>query len=111
MKKTCSIVFLLTCILALTLVGGAAKSGIWCSLIAAAINRQISVSDENEACALGAAIIAAKGAGAYASFRDAVQSMAADTRSISTDEKLAAGMGEKYAKYRHMWDGIARYYS
>ena len=47
-----------------------------------ALGHPIEISNENEACALGTAIIAATGASEYASLQDAVCVMAADTRRV-----------------------------
>lgn len=94
----------------LKIMGGAAKSPLWCSLIAAAANVPIEVSCESEACALGAAIIAATGAKAYENFTEAVKVMATPSRKENPDRDLASILDEKYARYSKMWDGIARFY-
>lgn len=94
----------------LRVMGGAAKSEIWCSFIATAIGSKVEISSENEACALGAAIIAAKGAGAYAGFQDAVCAMAAGTRVVFPDLELTKNMDNKYLKYRNMWNCVSQYY-
>lgn len=94
----------------LKIMGGAAKSPLWCSLIAAAANVPIEISCETEACALGAAIIAATGAGEYQNFSDAVKAMAACSHRQEPDPALVAALDEKYLRYTRMWDGIARFY-
>ncbi len=94
----------------LRVMGGAANSAVWCSLIAAALDIPVEVCDQKEACALGAAIIAATGDGAYESFHGAVEAMAGKARLPPQSLELSAILGAKYAKYRRMWDGIARYY-
>ena len=83
----------------LKVMGGAAKSAFWCNLIAAAIGRAIKVSEETEACAIGAAIIAATGAGEYNSLREAAHAMASDTIELSPDPELTEYMQEKYLEY------------
>jgi len=90
--------------------GGAAKSTLWCDLIAAAVDLHVEISSENEACALGAAIIAAKGCGAYAGFKDAVNAMSAKTRVIGPQRELANALSRKYDRYQRMWSCIAGYY-
>jgi len=94
----------------LRIMGGAAKSKLWCGLIAAAANLEVEVSAENEACALGAAMIAAKGLGVYSNFRDAVSAMAAKTRSVAPERELTEALSSKYEKYQRMWSCIAGYY-
>jgi len=96
---------------ALRIMGGAAKSEIWCELIAAAIGRPAVISGETEACALGAAIIAAAGDGAYPSLRDAVEAMTAAPRGVFPNTELTNHLEDKFSKYTRMWDCIRQYYS
>jgi len=95
----------------LRIMGGAAKSGIWCELISAALAKPIEITSESEACALGAAIIAASGAGAYPDLRAAATAMTSEPRRAMHGPGLSEYMGEKYIKYRRLWDCIARHYS
>jgi len=94
----------------LRMMGGAAKSEFWRSLIAACANVQVDVLKQSEACALGAAIIAAVGAGAYKSYYDAVKGMVVLSHSEQPEPKLTAELNEKYMRYLRMWDGIMQYY-
>jgi sugar (pentulose or hexulose) kinase len=94
----------------LRIMGGAAKSELWLGLIAAASGVSAEVSGNSEACVLGAAIIAAKGAGAFSCFEEAASAMSAKTRLIEPDRELAETLSEKYTKYRRMWSYIAEYY-
>lgn len=94
----------------LLIMGGAAKSDFWCQLIASSINQEVCVSNENEACALGAAIIAATGTGAFASLNEAVKEMSAETRTISPNADLIVTIKEKMEKYEKMWSCVASYY-
>lgn len=95
----------------LRIMGGAAKSALWCGLIAAAAGFPVEVSGESEACALGAAIIAAKGFGIYESFRDAANTMTSATRNVAADPGLSETMSERYEEYRRMWSFISGYYA
>ena len=94
----------------LKIMGGAANSSLWCSLIAAAANVPVEISCESEACALGAAIIAATGAGEYKDITEAVHAMATRSHKEYPDAALVSVMDEKYLRYSRMWDGIARFY-
>lgn len=94
----------------LKIMGGAAKSPFWCSLIASAVNLSVEISSESDACALGAAIIAAIGAGAYDNFRDAVAAMASKTRVEDPDTSLVSYLEEKYSRYLRIGNGINIYY-
>lgn len=94
----------------LKVMGGATKSALWCSIIAAALNANIEISNETEACALGAAIIAAKGIGKYTDYSKAVAAMSCETRKEKPDAALAEQLADKYVRYTEMWRGIASYY-
>ncbi len=94
----------------LRIMGGAAKSSLWCSLICAATKLNVEISNESDACALGAAMIAAKGIGVYRNFNDAVKAMASKTRLEYPDPSLACNLDEKYARRLRMWNGIKTYY-
>ncbi len=94
----------------LKIMGGAAKSTFWCSLIAAAADVQVEIPNESEICALGAAMIAAYGSGAFDSLQNASTVMAGKTRFEQPDPVLTALLDEKYSRYQRMWSGIAQYY-
>ncbi len=94
----------------LKIMGGAANSALWCSLIAAAAKTPVEISGENEACALGAAMIAAMGSGTYGSFSEAVKAMSCPARLEYPDAALAASMEDKFARYQRMWHAISQAY-
>lgn len=94
----------------LKIMGGGAKSALWCRIIASAANIPIEICGENEACAIGAAIIAAAGAGEFSSIHDAVKAMASATRREFPDTELVPDLDEKYTRYQRMWDKMAQLY-
>ncbi len=94
----------------LKMMGGAAKSDFWCKLISSASNVPVEISNESDACALGAAMIAASGVGAFDSLQDAVRAMSGESSLMLPDPTLVAILTEKYTRYRHMWHCIAQYY-
>ena len=94
----------------LKIMGGAAKSAFWCELIAAAANVNVEISSESDACALGAAMIAAAGVGAYPGLCEASRAMASGTRRESPDHTMVSVLDEKYRRYIQMWPGIEAYY-
>ncbi len=94
----------------LKMMGGAAKSSLWRSLVCAAANVPVDMCCESEACASGAAIIAAKGSGRYGSYQEAVDTMSAPTSREYPLPDLAATMNEKYERYERMWSAIAQFY-
>jgi xylulokinase len=58
------------------IMGGGAKSQLFCQILADVLNRKLVLSSTLEATALGAGMLAAVGAGMYASTRDATGKMA-----------------------------------
>ena len=94
----------------LRIMGGAAKSEVWCELIAAAAGLPLDVSGESEACALGAAMIAATGHGAYESLAGAAAVMAAETRAVAPQGALAEAMDEKFGRWQRMWGCMGAFY-
>ncbi len=94
----------------LRIMGGGAKSDLWCRIIASAANIPIEISSENEACAMGAAIIAAAGSGEFSSILEAVKTMTSATRHELPDTKLVSDLDEKYTRYGRMWDKMTQLY-
>ncbi|MGI6161206.1 MAG: xylulokinase [Christensenellales bacterium] len=95
---------------ALKIMGGASNSPLWCSIIAAAANLPVEVSSESDACALGAAIIAAKSHGSFNTFSDAIAGMATSTLHKTPDAGFAESLNKKYHRYLSMWEGLSKYY-
>ncbi len=65
--------------------GGGASSSLWCSILADVTGRNISVPDNIEASALGAAIVAAVGAGWFRTSAQAARQMTGIRRRIAPD--------------------------
>src|SRR4029079_9790605 len=69
-------------------IGGGAASDLWCQIIADATGRKVLRSTTGAASSVGAAMVAAAGAGWYASVTEAARAMAGDvTRSFTPDRK------------------------
>lgn len=81
-------------------IGGGASSPLWTQMLADASGREVSISDTIEASALGAAMIAACGAGWFASVRDAAAEMQGKTHAITPDPGI-----------RQTWDELIDIYS
>ena len=84
-------------------IGGGAASPLWRQMLADASGKQVLVSDTLEASALGAGMIAATGAGWYATITEAAHAMAGTTSPI--DPHPAHG-----ARYRALLDIYADLY-
>ena len=74
-------------------IGGGASSPLWRQMLADASGKPVLLSGTVEASALGAAMIAAAGAGLHTSIVDAAKAMAGDTRPVEPDNAA----GERYA--------------
>jgi xylulokinase len=80
-------------------IGGGASSPMWTQMLADATGRNVAISDTVEASALGAAMIAAYGAGWFSSFNEAAVAMSAKTKIVEPDPKV-----------RPLWDELLRIY-
>ena len=90
--------------------GGAAKSGICKRIIAAVTDIPIRQMREPDTCALGAAMIAAVGAGFYPDYKTAAGAMVRTDRVEPAAAEEAAYYDGKYNRYMKMWDCIERFY-
>lgn len=95
----------------LKMMGGAAKSALWTSIVSAAANVQVEISQENEACALGAAMIAAAGSKRCSSLLEAARTMSGKTKRITPEPALTAMLSEKYDRYQSIRENMLGYYS
>lgn len=94
----------------LKVIGGAAKSALWTSLICDITNVPLELMQESDACALGAAVIAAVGAGAFASYRAATDAMVHRARIQQPEPERAAYYAAKYGRFCSLWDHMSPYY-
>jgi len=95
---------------ALKVLGGASKSPLWTTLICDITNTPVQLLQESDACALGAAIIAACGAGAYTDYAAAAGAMVHRAQTLTPSPEKADYYAEKYTRYRDCWDKLAVYY-
>ena len=95
----------------LKVLGGASRSPLWTELICDITNTPVQLLRETDACALGAAMIAACGAGAHADYSAAATAMVHRGETLTPSPERAAYYREKYARYRDCWDKLAVYYS
>lgn len=95
---------------ALKVLGGASRSSLWTRLICDITNTPVQLLQESDACALGAAIIAAYGAGAYPDYATAVSAMVHNAQTLTPSPEKARYYEEKYKRYCSCWDKLAAYY-
>jgi xylulokinase len=71
------------------LLGGGARSQLWCQMVSDILNVPMGVAREIEATSLGAGMLAAYGAGLYPTVREASLAMSAISRRYLADPKRA----------------------
>ena len=97
-------------IAALKVLGGAAKSTFWTLLICDITNVPVELLREPDACALGAAVIAACGAGAYPDYVSATKAMVQRAETLAPNPEQTGYFAEKYVRYERLWSEMSRYY-
>jgi xylulokinase len=90
------------------IMGGGARSDLWCQIVADASGREVRRLATVEASALGAAMAAAKGAGWFKSIPDAAAAMAGKpTRVFRPRTKAHRRYRELLAVYRDLWPSVS----
>lgn len=84
-------------------IGGGASSPLWTQMLADATGKYVAISETVEASALGAAMIAAYGAGWFASFAETAESMCGKTRIVEPDLKVRQTWDELLEIYRRIY--------
>jgi xylulokinase len=83
-------------------VGGGSKSDAWVQLSADVLDRPFLRPRVTEAGALGAAIMAATGTGAFAGLDEGARAMVRTGREFTPDRARHAAYAERFAQYREM---------
>lgn len=79
--------------------GGGAKSPLWREIVANVMNVKLEILENEEGPALGAAILAAVGCGAYKNVGDAVNELVAVKETIMPTQELVEKYQEKYTNF------------
>lgn len=87
--------------------GGGSRSPLWCQLLADVLQRPVVLAAEDEATCLGAAMLAAAGAGIHASIEQASAAMSGLGRRFEPDPGAAAVYDPLYAGYRAVYPALA----
>ncbi len=87
--------------------GGATRSGVWMQMFADALGIPVTVSTAEELGALGAAICAAVGVGAYPSYHDAMAAMTGVRETYQPDPTAGAALQAKQARFEELVDALA----
>lgn len=94
----------------ITMMGGAARSPLWMGMIASVTGVPIQRLNQSDVCALGAAAIAACGAGWYSGYRAAAEAMVHIEHLYEPEEEDAAWYAEKFQAYDRMWKCMEAFY-
>ncbi|MEJ2168569.1 MAG: FGGY-family carbohydrate kinase [Desulfobacterales bacterium] len=86
-------------------IGGGASSPLWTQMLADSTGKEVAISATVEASALGAAMIAAYGAGWFASFNEAARAMRGPTSIVSPNPKVRPLWDELLEIYRRLYPG------
>jgi sugar (pentulose or hexulose) kinase len=87
--------------------GGGTRSALWLQILADVAGVPISLTTVPDAVALGSAICAAVGAGAFADLRTAGQAMVRLSTTVEPDAALRAVYDEGYIRYRETYTALA----
>jgi xylulokinase len=93
-------------IVEIVLLGGGARSKLWCQIIANVLGRSVRLARERESTALGAGIHAAAAAGFYKDIREAADAMTGAETSFEPDPKSHARYAEIFEAYRSVYPGL-----
>jgi xylulokinase len=86
--------------------GGGATSDLWCQMIADVVGAPLVISGEQEATSLGAAMLAAVGAGLYSSVVDAGKAMSSRGRRFEPRGDVASAYDDVYERYLAVYPAL-----
>lgn len=92
------------------MMGGAAKSPVWMQMIASITGIPIKRLNCADVCAIGAAMIAACGAGFYNSYQDAADHIVAVEQVYEPVREEQPYYQEKFQKFDRLWSALSVYY-
>jgi len=87
--------------------GGGTRSALWLQILADVAGLPLTLTDAPDAVALGTAMCAAVGAGAYPDLRAAAAEMVRETRTVEPDPSIRAVYDEGYARYKDTYAALA----
>jgi xylulokinase len=90
----------------LRVVGGGSRSDAWPRIAADILDLPLVATAGSEAGTLGAAIIAAAGAGEYSSIAAGAAAMVAPGRRFDPDPRRVRAYRERYERYRALWPAM-----
>jgi L-xylulokinase len=94
-----------------TLSGGGARSAVWAQMFADCLGIPISVAEEEETGALGAALGAGVGVGLFADYEEAVAAMTRIRRVFEPDVQLASHYDHRFTTSRDLSEALQGFWS
>jgi xylulokinase len=86
--------------------GGGTRSPVWCQLFADILQRPVVLAGSDEATALGAGVLAAVGAGLYASTAEAAAAMTSVGTRYEPQAHLRATYDSLFGVYRQIYPAL-----
>jgi xylulokinase len=90
----------------IVLLGGGARSALWCQIIANVLGHKVTLSQEQECTALGAGIHAAAAVGLHKDIRAAADAMTGTEKSFEPDAAPHVRYADIYDAYRSIYPGL-----
>lgn len=94
----------------ISMMGGASKSPVWMQMIASVTGVPIKQLNCSDACAVGAAMIAACGAGFFDSYKSAADNIVSVARIYMPIAEEQTYYNEKFKKFDQLWSCLSQYY-
>lgn len=86
--------------------GGGSRSDVWCQIRADVLGMTLKRTVVPDAAALGAAILAGVGSGAFEALAPAVRQLVRFERSFEPDVRLAALYAERFERFRSLYETL-----
>ena len=93
------------------LLGGGAKSPLWCKMVANIMNVKVDKINSDEGPGYGAAILAAVGCGKFASVEEAASKFIKVVSTVDQDPEIVAKYEKKYQQFRQLYPALKPVFS
>lgn len=94
----------------ITIMGGAAKSPLWCQMISDVSGVSIERLNQADVCAVGAAVIALRGAKVFDSYADASSACVQPQTVYTPNPEKQNYYRDKFSRFDAMWNCLAQYW-
>ena len=92
------------------ILGGGAKSPLWCRIVANVLNVKVDKINSEEGPAFGAAILAAVGCGEYTSVEEASNKLIQIVETIDQTPEIVERYNKKYSVFRQLYPSLKEIY-